>query len=60
MSVHGELLEGGGLYELLSAFTLRHLQAQVYCSEVVKMSRKGAWVRLCLRWYLLIWTKIAS
>lgn len=49
MSVHGELLEGGGLYELLSAFTLRHLQAQVYCSEVVKMSRKGAWARLCLQ-----------
>lgn len=47
MSVHGELPEGGGLYELLSAFTLRHLQAQVYCSEVVKMPRKGARARLC-------------
>ena len=26
MSVHGELLKGGGLYELFSAFTLHHLK----------------------------------
>lgn len=48
LSVRRELLEGGGLYELFSAFTLRPLQAQVYCSEVVKMPRKGAWAMLCL------------
>lgn len=39
VSAHGKLLQDGGLYKLFSAFTLSHLQAQVYCSEVVKMPR---------------------
>lgn len=40
VSRHGKLIEDRGLCELFSFFTLSHLQAQVYCSEVVKMPRK--------------------
>lgn len=39
------------------------LRGQVYCSEIVKMPRKGDWAGCScagLRWHLLVWTKIAS
>lgn len=60
---HGKLMEDAGLGELFSSFTRSPHWAQVYCSEIVKMPRKGEWAGFScawLRWLLLVWTKIAS
>lgn len=42
MSVHGELPEGGGLYELLSASHSATFRPRVYCSGGCKDAEKGS------------------